>query len=666
MLPPLSPWYQIVATRLPASFTTQGRLAPGLRVVLVHPLTVYPLVVNISMAEWKVLANWRRAVTLAAFGTGCAVLCMLLLLRALTIQLQRLERSAIELQSSQRRLAEKSTMLETTLGHMNQGIMMVSREGTVVIFNQHVVEMLNLPPKLMAGIPSFDAVIQYQRSINEFEKVDDTSPAGQGEVFDRVNTYERTRPNGTILEIQSVPLPDGGMVRTYSDITARKRSEDKVRYFAHHDDLTKLVNRVVFQERLMHAIELADRSKRSIAVMYLDLDRFKQINDTLGHAAGDMLLVEVAKRLRSTVRDIDTVARMGGDEFAIIQPLVDQSDASMRLAEHAVHLMQRPFMIDGVQCSVGASIGIALYPDHASNANELLRNADTALYRAKSDGRGVARMFHKDMDAQQKGLILLEQDLRAALVLRQFEVEYQPIVDSISRRPISCEALVRWHHPSRGLVSPAGFIEFAESSGLIIPIGLWVLETACAEAAKWPTSIGISVNLSPAQFNAPALADDLSEILQQTGLAPGRLTLEVTEGLLLEEHNSVLQTMSRLRVLGVHFSLDDFGTAHAGLSYLKRFPFDSLKIDKSFIQDIVDQPEARAIVAGILGIGAALDLFIIGEGVETEEQLVELQKMNCWQVQGYLTGRPQSVENIRSFLASASDHSTGAVSEIEV
>ena len=666
-LPPTSPWHQIVAHRRQQSLITEGILAPGLRVVSVHPLLDYPLVVNVSVSVADSLAHWRTAAWLAAIGTASAVLCVALLLRALTLQLERLERSeaslaqqntrlastqrrletqAQELQASRRRLAEESAALETTLDHMNQGIMMIQADRTVAVCNKRAMQMLDLPPGLMERHPSFDEVVQYQRSMNEFASEDTPPWVGAAKLVGQPLTYERKRPNGRILEIQSVPLTSGGMVRTYTDITERRISEERVRYFAHHDDLTKLVNRVVFQQRVQHAIELADRTERSIAVLYLDLDRFKLVNDTRGHGAGDKLLVQVASRLRSTVRDIDTVARMGGDEFAIIQPLIEHPNSSARLAERVLHLIRQPFEIDGAQCSVGVSIGIAHYPEHAATAGDLLRNADTALYRAKSDGRGTYCMFEPEMDACQRQLFILEQELRDALEAQQFELEYQPIVATGSRRIVCCEALLRWRHPTRGIVKPSEFIGLAENCGLIIPIGRWVLETACAEAATWDAEVGIAVNLSPVQFSQDALIDELTGISARTGLPLSRLTLEVTEGLLLEESRAVLDTMSRLRMLGVRFSLDDFGTAHAGLSYLRRFPFDTIKIDKSFVQDSVTQPEARAIVAAVLAIGNALRLNVIAEGVESEAQFAEMRRLHCHYVQGYLTGRPRPTGEI--------------------
>ena len=506
--PPLSAdWYQIVAQRAGPNPSEEYALE-GSRIVAVQPLSDYPLVVSVSLSNALVLGDWRRFAATMALGTLCAVLCFGLLLRAIILQLRRLE-----------------------------------------------------------------------------------------------------------------------------------RSENSLRYFAHHDDLTKLANRFVFQQRLEEALALARRSGRGLAVLCLDLDRFKSVNDTRGHAVGDKLLTEVSARMRAAVRELDTVARTGGDEFAIIQTLVDQPSGAEALANRLTTAINKPYDIDGQRCVIGVSIGIALFPQNGKTVSDLQRNADTALYRAKADGRRRHRFFEPGMDLRQQDKFVLEQELRDALESGQLELAYQPIVDARTRQVRAVEALLRWRHPERGLIAPAEFIEIAETSGLIIQIGYWVLETACAEVSAWPDGVQLSVNLSPMQVREGDLVSRISDILTRTGLAPERLALEVTEGLLLEGTENAHFTMTALCELGVRFSLDDFGTAHAGLSYLRAFPFDTIKIDRSFVQEACTRREARAIIEAILVMSRGLGLRALAEGVETEEQLALMRELGCQLVQGYLTGK---------------------------
>ena len=663
-----APW-QRTAPAGPGTGVSQGPPAAEPSIISVHPLSDYPLVVDVSITNKRALFGWRRIVVLAVAVALSAVAFVTFLLRALFLQLRRLERSesslaqqnaelgatqhrlqqqASALLESESRLAQQSSALETTLGNMNQGIMMVSADLIVQVCNRRAIEMLDLPPALMAGRPSFAAVVAHQRSMDEFAHLPlDAQPTiGEARVVTMPQVYERRRPNGRILEIHSIPLRSGGMVRTYSDITQRRQSEEQVRYLAHHDGLTGLVNRSVFQVKLTEATDLAARGDFSVAVLYLDLDGFKLINDTYGHAVGDSLLIEVSTRLQNAVREIDTVARMGGDEFAIIQPLVENQQASHSLAIRILAAMSEPYVIGDIHCNVGLSIGIALYPDHAASAEELLRQADIALYRAKAGGKGMFCVFDLDMDLEQQRLHQLEQDLVFAMTGEQFFIEYQAIVDTRTRQVSGFEALLRWTHPTRGLIGPDEFITMAEASGQIVALGLWVLETACAEARSWPAPIRLSVNLSPLQFKRGDLPEQIAAVLQRTGFDSSRLSLEVTEGLLLDDTAAVLDAMFQLRRSGVCFSLDDFGTAHSGLAYLRRFPFDIIKIDKSFVQDATEQPEARAIVAAVLAIGKAFGLSVIAEGVETNEQLELMHEMGCGLVQGFLTGRPMPAEQI--------------------
>jgi diguanylate cyclase (GGDEF)-like protein len=661
-MPAGTPWYES-AGHGEGIYLSSGLLGRSGRLVSVHALVDYPIVVDVGIAYSQILAPWRGEALLIGTGTLCAIICVGLLLRALIRQLHRLEQSeavlvtqnerlmlaqermrmqAALLSANQAALTDKSEALETTLETMDQGLLTVTQEGRVAIYNRRLLELLDLPGEWLATKPHFAEVIAYQSSTGEFDVPGQVIPAfvSSGSLADQPYRYERMRPNGRSLEVHSIPLDGGGMVRTFTDITDRRRSEEQVRYFARHDSLTKLVNRVVFQERLQQAIALADRTGHSIAVLCLDLDRFKHVNDTRGHAVGDQLLADVSARLQSAVRDTDTVARMGGDEFAIVQPLVDQPNHAEQLASRLLELISRPYDIDGTPALIGLSVGISLYPAHGATAGVLLRRADTALYRAKADGRGVFRVFDQSMEEAQQDVFQVEHDLRQALDRNELEIAYQPIVDAATRGILCYEALLRWNHPLRGPVGPAEFIPLAEMSGSILAIGFWVLETACAEAATWSNGVRVSVNLSPLQFRQGELVALVKGVLTRTGLAPDRLSLEVTEGLLLDGTRQVLGMMEELRALGVRFSLDDFGTAHAGLSYLRCFSFDAIKIDKSFVQDAVTQPESRAIVKTILAMASVLKLNVIAEGVETEEQLTLLRQMRCRQVQGYLTGRP--------------------------
>ena len=664
-------WDRIVASGHAGFFETAGVLRPGTRLVSVNPLRDYPLVVDVAVSKSKALAHWRQEALLAAIGTACAVLCMALLLRALSLQLRRLERSetslaehnarleaarhrmesqAQALRASEAHLAENSAVLTMTLDNINEGICMVDAAGRIAVWNARALQLLDLPVELVSSRPMFETVLQHQRNAGEFSLEGVPIRVLEAQRARLPYVYERMRPNGMILEVQSVPLAEGGTVLTYADVTARRRYEDRIRHLAHHDPLTKLANRTLLQQRLTEGIAEARAQDVPFSLLYLDLDGFKPINDTRGHGVGDALLVQVAQRLLAATNERETVARTGGDEFAITVPADGQGRSPCALARDIIALIQVPFEIDGALCRVNVSIGIAHYPDHAADAGELLRNADIALYKAKSDGTGLYCVFDARLDAQQQRLFALQQDLQFALERDELSILYQPIIETQTGFTAGCEALLRWRHPVYGQVSPSEFIPLAEKLRLIVPIGGWVLEQACAEAVSWPEPTHVAVNLSPVQMNHETLIADVRDILDRTGLAAGRLVLEVTEGMLLEESSTVLTTMQALRALGVRFSLDDFGTGHSGLGYLRRFPFDVIKIDKLFVQDMVDQPDAEAIVGALMAVSTALNLDVIAEGVETEAQLTALRRRRCRHVQGHLVGRPVSAIEIRPIM----------------
>ena len=420
----------------------------------------------------------------------------------------------------------------------------------------------------------------------------------------------------------------------------RKVTEERIRFAAHHDDLTQLSNRLLFREQLRRAVTAAQCGGQQFALIYLDLDAFKSVNDMRGHETGDKLLVAVAQRLRESVREGDTVARMGGDEFAIIQSLGTQPSAATALAERLLETIKRPFELAGEHSLIGVSIGIALYPRDGESPDLLLRNADTALYRAKQAGRNTFRLFGQGMKAGQEEHALTQQDMRDAIKGKHFTLAYQPVCDSMTMGIVGFEALLRWSNPLCGPIQPDQFIPFAEASGLIVPLGRWALESACADAATWDTPAFLSVNLSPLQFRQTDLPQQIADVLNRTGLPAARLDLEVTEGLLLEECDLVLRTMQALQEQGIRITLDDFGTAYASLSYLRRFPFNGIKIDRSLIRGLCDDAGALAIVQAILSLGDRLKLAVVAEGVETERELDVLCKMGCRFVQGYLPGRP--------------------------
>jgi diguanylate cyclase (GGDEF)-like protein len=465
---------------------------------------------------------------------------------------------------------------------------------------------------------------------------------GGGELAEAVETNVASPPiriglsDGRTFDARCKPLPCGGSTITLFNVTTYVQSAE----LAVLDALTGLTTRASFHKRLGELLAESRRGNPSVAVLYIDLDKFKMVNDTLGHPVGDALLIQVAERLRTAARSGDIVARLGGDEFAIVQACVPQPQAAEALAARLVDLMGRTFIAAGHMVTIGASVGVSMAPDDGDDVATLLRHADLALHRAKADGRGSIRFFQSSMDAEMQSRRLLEMDLRKALVLKEFELFYQPQLDLDSNTLIGFEALMRWRSPARGLVFPALFIPLAEEIGLIGRIGEWLLLTACREAAAWPSPISIAVNISAMQFRGDQLLPAVIAALTASGLDPARLELEITEGSLLENTEMVLAILLDLKALGVRISMDDFGTGYSSLSYLQKFPFDKIKIDQSFVRGPNQGKESDAIIRAVAALGKTLSMTTMAEGVETQDQLERVRAAGCGAVQGYLIGRP--------------------------
>jgi diguanylate cyclase (GGDEF)-like protein/PAS domain S-box-containing protein len=441
------------------------------------------------------------------------------------------------------------------------------------------------------------------------------------------------------------------LINVIEDVTERRRADERITHLAHFDALTDLPNRVLFRERIDQELEQL-RLGASFALLYIDIDEFKGINDSLGHHVGDELLKTVAKRIRNCIGRDDLVARLGGDEFAVLLSTITSQDDVVQTVKQIFETIRMPYHCLGHQLSTDASIGIALAPQDGTERDQLTKNADLAMYAAKAGGRRTHRFFEPGMDASARARLQMEQDLRRALVDGQFELHYQPLVDLSDNAMTGCEALLRWHHPERGMIPPLDFIPLAEDTGLINEIGDWVLRTACAEAATWPSHIRLAVNVSPVQLKSPTLALRIASALAAPGLAPDRLEIEITEAVLIRDDESALKILHQLRDVGVRIALDDFGTGYSSLSYLKRFPFDKIKIDRCFVSDI-EAGSSSAIVQAVVSIAAASNMTTTAEGVETDHQQDVLRALGCTEMQGYLFSAPKPAAEVRKLFAPA-------------
>jgi diguanylate cyclase (GGDEF)-like protein len=676
-------------------------------------------------------------------------------------------------------LTSHSALLAGTLDNMDQGLLAFDANDVIQVYNRRVLELMDLPRELLAAKPTYMRIREYQAQTGEFGS-DAEYRRSLAETGLRVNhqPYEHVRPNGIVVEVRTVRLSDGGAIRTYTDITERKRQEQALRdrehelttqnhrfeaalenmteglcmvdaeqrlivcnskfaqmyrlpeylakartplhriikcriraataprdlerhtskpddaahgqrrfelqdgrtirvnyqpmvgggwvetheditnavqaqaqiaHMALHDALTNLPNRVMYREKLEDVLRMASADDL-FAILCMDLDNFKGVNDTLGQPIGDALLREVTERLRFCVGESNLVARLGGDEFAVIQTGGPQPESSTTLAQRIIEAIGRPYHLEGHQVVIGTSIGIAIAPSDGSNPDQLLKCADMALYRAKNDGRRTYRFFEIGMDARMQARRMLELDLRAGFAQGQFEIFYQPVIDVSSNEISSFEGLLRWRHPDRGLLSPSEFLALAEETGLIVPLGGWVLRQACLEAVKWPSEIRVAVNVSPVQFASRSLILTVVSALGSSGLAPNRLELEITESALLHDNDATLATLHQLRDLGIRISMDDFGTGYSSLNYLRSFPFDKIKIDRSFIRGLSDNGDCAAIVRAVTELSKSLGMSTTAEGVETADQLDRLRAQGCTEAQGYLFSAPIPAREVGSLL----------------
>jgi diguanylate cyclase (GGDEF)-like protein len=555
-------------------------------------------------------------------------------------------------------LRRTNLRFDAALNNMSQGLVMFDGGERLVVANARLCEVLQVPAgSLVQGMAFRDTLAVGMAAGHYPGRTLDEIYAERRRAAASAASFEEER-GGRVVAVTSRPMADGGCVFTLEDIAERRCAEERIAHMAHHDALTGLPNRVLFRQRLDEALDRAGRGE-GFAVLGLDLDRFKEVNDTLGHPVGGALLRAVTERLRAALRATDTVARLGGDEFAVVQSPVHAPQEAAALAQRLAAGLAAPFDVEGHQLVVGASIGIAVAPGDGDDPDLLLQHVDLALYRAKAAGRGAYAFFEPAMDARVRERRALEMDLRRALAAGEFELHYQPVVDARSRRPTGFEALLRWNRPGQGLVLPGLFVPLAEEIGLIAAIDGWVLGRACADAAAWPGGQRVAVNLSAAQFRSPGLADAVAATLAAAGLPPERLEIEITETAMLRDTQETLATLHRIRALGVSVAMDDFGTGYSSLGYLRRFPFDRLKIDQSFVRGLGPGPDdGGAIIRAIVGLCAGLGIAVTAEGVESEAQMARLVDEGLSEVQGYLFSRPVPAAEVprlvgRSFAAAA-------------
>jgi len=620
-------------TRLISPFDGQDRLASA------RKLNHFPVSIVATTTVDAALVDWREQTWFLVAVAGFSVLAIAALLFLVVRKL--LQQHQFEKQR-----------LDTAIDNMTQGLLMFDSSQRLVVANQRYIEMFGVSTDVVKPGCTIRELLMHRKEIGSF--IGDVDKycsdlfykLAQGKIFE---TILDTADGGSI-QVLYRPLPRGGWVTTLEDISERRRVEQRIMHLAHYDPLTDLPNRALFHEKMKRELDSIE-ADRQLAVFYIDIDEFKSVNDSLGHLIGDELLKAVAASLSRCAGPGDFVARLGGDEFAIVQTAVKTQDEVTDLVARVFDAIRMPYECLGHQVSTDASIGIALAPQHGVDLDQILKNADLAMYAAKSAGRRTYRFFEPDMDAQVRARRILEMDLRQAIAYGGLEVYYQPCVSIQDNRITGCEALLRWRHSERGMISPAEFIPIAEDTGLIDQIGEWVLATACAEAATWPDDIKLAVNVSPVQFRSGTLALKIVAALAASGLAANRLELEITEAVLIRDDEAALGILHQLRAIGVRIALDDFGTGYSSLSYLQRFPFDKIKIDRCFVNDIADPDGSSCIVQAVVNIAAARHMTTTAEGVETQQQLELLRALGCAEMQGYLfsPAKPAAASALSSF-----------------
>jgi diguanylate cyclase (GGDEF)-like protein len=611
----------------------------------VKPLSHFPIIIVATAETSSALADWRAQTKLHFFAAVLAVIVVVVMIFFIGRQMQRQHAIA------QHKLSEKTQHLDIAINNMTQGLLLFDSTGRLVICNQQYIDMFGVSPDIVRPGCHLRDLILHRQERGTFVGDVDSYCAKFLDPKGGINETVISTPDGRTIRLIYKRSPDGGWATTLEDVTEVRRVQARIEHLAHYDPLTNLPNRTLFQ-RHAEAL-LRETGSVQFAILYIDIDEFKAINDSLGHLVGDEFLRGVAEQLRRSVGPGDFVARLGGDEFAILQHDITEDRDVSALVERIYQALRTPFDCNGHQLASDASIGVAIAPRHGTDLFGLLKSADLAMYAAKAAGRRTYRFFDPAMEAEANRRREIERDLRKALAEDELEVHYQPLVDLKTDEVTGCEALLRWRHPGRGMVSPADFIPVAEETGLIEEIGQWVLRTACAEAATWPPHVHVAVNVSPIQFKSGTLTLKVASALAETGLDPRRLELEITEAVLIADDDAALAALNQLRALGVNIALDDFGTGYSSLQYLQRFPFDKIKIDRSFVKEVVRNSSSASIIRAVVSIAADRDMITTAEGVETLQQRETVQNLGCTQMQGYLFSAARPAQEIRGLLAAS-------------